>query len=86
MIRQVETRNVKITTIIRDAAFVAGFNAVKAGKAFDPDAYEHAQRQWAYERGRQFAFLFDGPLKLGRSVNLGAAVQYARALQINAIM
>ncbi len=87
MIRQVKTKNTTLPGIIRSAPFMQGFAEVKAGKPLNPDAFpEDINKQWAYERGRQFSYLFDGPLKKGRSVNLGAVVYLGQAVRTKAIM
>ncbi len=78
--RQVQTRSTGIKGIMRSAAFVRGFNEARKGVALDYDAYTETNDQWAYERGRQFGFMFDGPLKIGQSVNLGAALQFSLAI------
>jgi len=80
MIRQVKTKTTTIKGIMRSAPFVRGFNEARTGVALDYDAYADTNQQWAYERGRQFGFLFDGPLKIGQSINLGAALQFGMAL------
>jgi len=78
--RQVQTRSTGIKGIMRSAAFVRGFNEARKGVALDYDAFRDTNDQWAYERGRQFGCIFDGPLKIGQSVNLGAAVQFSLAI------
>ena len=80
MIRQVKTKTTTIKGIMRSAPFVRGFTEARKGVTLDYDAYADTNQQWAYERGRQFGFLFDGPLKIGQSVNLGAALQFSLAI------
>jgi len=79
-IRQVKTKTTTIKGIMRSAPFVRGFTEARTGVALDYDAYTDINKQWSYERGRQFGFLFDGPLKIGQSVNLGAALQLSLAI------
>jgi len=87
MIRQVQTKKTTLPGIIRSSAFKLGFYEVKDGKPLNPDAFPNdVNKQWAYERGRQFSFLFDGPLQKGRSVNLGACVFFGEAVRTKAIM
>jgi hypothetical protein len=74
MIRQVQTTNTTTTAIIRSAAFVKGFNEVKARKPLNYDAFRDANDQWNYERGRQFALLFHGAIKRGAKVSQAAAL------------
>ena len=77
---QVKTKNTSVRSIIYRAAFVKGFNEVKTGKPFD---YDYAPREpndlWAYERGRLFAFVFDGKLKSGNKVLMSAMTAFASA-------
>jgi len=62
MTRQVKTRNVSLSSVVRAPAFRQGFKDAAAGK---PPAFDHAwpadarktstDKAWAYERGRLFA-------------------------------
>ena len=79
-IRQVKTKTTTIKGIMRSAPFVRGFTEARKGVALDYDAYADTNQQWSYERGRQFGMIFDGPLKIGQSVNLGAALQLSLAI------
>jgi hypothetical protein len=78
---QVETRSIKISTIIRSAAFVRGYKEALAGKPFDY-GYNPADPSdlWAYERGRQFSLIWNGPLKHGNKVTVSAIYQYHCAM------
>lgn len=87
MIKQVQTKQSGILGIMRSAAFVTGFTEGQTGKPLRYDAYEHdINGQWGYERGRLLGLMFDGPLKVGKAVNRGAAVQLARAFQQKEIL
>ena len=79
-IRQVKTKQTTILGIMRSAPFVTGFSEGRNGQPLRYEAYDTMNKQWAYERGRQFAIIFDGPLKKGHAVNRGAAVQLAVAI------
>ena len=79
-IRQVQTTSTTILGIMRSAPFVTGFNEARTGKPLRYEAYTVTNQQWAYERGRQFGLIFDGPLKFGNTVNRGAALQFSMAL------
>jgi hypothetical protein len=79
-IRQVKTKQTTILGIMRSAPFVIGFNEGRTGQPLRYEAYDNMNQQWAYERGRQFSIIFDGPLKKGHAVNLGAAVCFAMAI------
>lgn len=80
MIKQVTTRDTGIKGIMRSAPFVRGFSEARTGLPLDYDAFPDTNQQWSYERGRQFGLIFDGPLKKGNAVNLGAAIYFAMAL------
>jgi len=87
MLKQVETKNTSILGVMRTAAFSTGFREAQAGKPIRYDAYEHdANGQWNYERGRLLGLIFTGPLKIGRAINRGAAVQLAVAFQQKIIL
>ena len=87
MIRQVPTKNTTTTAVIRSSAFVKGFGEVKAGKPLNYDAYPHdANKQWDYERGRQFALCFNGTLKIGAKVSRTAAVMLGIELHRKSIV
>jgi len=81
--KQVKTRLGSVAPIMRSAPFVRGFNDARKNKTFFPDLYANekdANAQWAYERGRQFALIYDGALKNGARLTYGA-----RAAMNNAI-
>ena len=80
MIRQVQTTHTTILGIMRSLPFVTGFNEAQAGKPLRYEAYTNMNQQWAYERGRQFGLIFDGPLKFKNTVNRGAAIQFGMAI------
>lgn len=87
MIRQVQTKPTTTTTaVIRSRAFVQGFNEVKAGKPLNYDAFLDSNDQWNYERGRQFALLFNGALKKGAKVTMSAALMLGVELHRKSII
>jgi hypothetical protein len=65
MTAQVKTKYGKAETAMRCAAFVKGFKEARAGKPLNYEAFPVTNDQWNYERGRQFALIFDGALKNG---------------------
>ncbi len=80
-IRQVQTKDTGVKGIMRSAPFVRGFTEARNGLKFDYDAFPgDINKQWAYERGRQFAYLYTGKLKSGQSVNMTAAYHFCLAL------
>lgn len=87
MIKQITTRQTGILGIMRKASFVRGFTEARKGKPLQYDAYPHdTNQQWDYERGRLFGLMFDGPLKFGKSINRGAAVQFSWAIRDKVIL
>ncbi len=71
MSSQISTRLIKISTIMRSAAFMRGFNEARKGAPMDYDAYNLAQetsKRWNYERGRQFGLVYNGAVKDGAKV------------------
>jgi hypothetical protein len=81
MQRQVPTKDTTILGIMRTAAFSTGFKEARAGKPIRYEAYDHdANGQWNYERGRMLGLIFKGPLKVGRAINRGAAIQFSIAI------
>jgi hypothetical protein len=81
MQRQVHTKQTGILGIMRTAAFSTGFKEARAGKPIRYEAYDHdANGQWNYERGRMLGLIFTGPLKVGRAINRGAALQFSIAI------
>ena len=57
---QIETTWVDADEIMTPA-FIRGFEDKRAGRPFDVDRYGRVD-QWSYERGRQFAVVWDGEL------------------------
>ena len=86
MTRQIQTKSTTTTAVIRSRAFVQGFNEVKAGKPLNYDAFLDSNDQWNYERGRQFALLFNGALKKGAKVTMSAAVMLGVELHRKSII
>ena len=74
------TKGIKISAYMRMKGFTVGVNSVRKGKAFNPDQYEERGAQWRYEVGRQFAYLYDGPIKVGNKISLHAVAAMNQAL------
>ena len=84
---QVPTRNITIGAVMRAKSFMRGFSEVQRGIALDPEAFRsNAADQWRYERGRQFACLYTGPLKQGRDLLYEATYAYHLASRSRAII
>jgi len=87
MQRQVPTKDTTILGIMRSGPFVKGFSEARAGNPIRYDAYiNNANSQWNYERGRLFGLIFSGPLKVGRAINRGAAIQFSLAIHQKIIL
>lgn len=81
---QVKTRLVSLESIIKDPYFKKGFNDVKRGKPFEADLEvvgtkrkSAIERMWNYERGRHFAYFFDGKLVENYKVSFEARAAWA---------
>lgn len=89
-------RTVKLSTILRSAAFRDGYEAASKGIPFDPDAYKgktyHGfSAPYLYEEGRYFAAHCKAelgryiPLKYGRTVSRDAMIEYRNAMLSGAV-
>ena len=75
-----QTYGVTFRSILNAAAFRRGFEEARRGLPIDPDAYPFGREVWLYERGRQFAFCFDGPaVKQGKHIRLDALKAFVQA-------
>jgi hypothetical protein len=78
--RQIRTEDVTCQSIMRTKHFVRGFKEVKAGKPFDYDfCPDNSTDLWAYERGRLFALVYDGPVKSGNRLLQSAVNAFGEA-------
>lgn len=89
-------RTVKLSTILRAAAFRDGYEAAAKGIPFDPDAYKgetyHGfSAPHLYEEGRYFAAHCKAeigrciPLKYGRTISSDALIEYRNAMLSGAV-
>lgn len=53
-------------------AFAQGFNDARGKKPYKYDVFNSPREINAYERGRQFAMNYIGPLKTGRKISITA--------------
>lgn len=60
-----QTVVVTLRSIMASAAFRRGYEDAHKRKPWIGDSYLHGD-SWAYERGRQLAMIYHGPLKVGR--------------------
>lgn len=84
---QIKTKLITVGAVMRAKSFLRGFSEVQRGIALDPEAFRsNASDQWKYERGRQFACLYTGPLKQGRTLLYEATYAYHLAHRSRAII
>jgi len=84
---QVKTKLTTVGAVMRAKSFLRGFSEVQRGIALYPEAFRsNASDQWKYERGRQFACLYTGPLKQGRNLVYEATYAYHLANRSRAII
>lgn len=80
-IKQVKTVNRTIGSVLRAKAFREGYEEALNGLPMDPNKYSgHANDCWQYERGRQFAFIFNGRLKSGNRLSYQAIHVFGNAV------
>jgi hypothetical protein len=86
---QLRTVNVKLESVMRAAAFVKGFKEGQARKPINYDSFietRDTNKQWQYERGRQFGLIFDGALKDGARITWAAKAAYREAVWTRAVI
>jgi hypothetical protein len=74
-----KTRSITLKSIIRSAAFVKGYEEARKGLPPCGEAFPLSD-VWNYERGRQFAFCYDGRLKEGNRVRMDALYALSHAM------
>jgi hypothetical protein len=79
------TRHVTLRSIITAAAFRIGYEEAKKGLPLDADFADY-KMVWHYERGRQFAFYYDGRLKDGNRVRWDAIHALAEAINAGHVL
>ena len=80
-----KTRTVTLRSIISCAAFRKGYEEAKKGLPLAADGFRYNQ-VWQYERGRQFAFCYDGRLKDGNRVRMDALCALNRAMNAGHVL
>ncbi len=71
-----------IKSVLWTAAFRKGYDDVHNGVPYDYDVYNDTGPnglRWSYERGRQFALIYNGKLKYGKEVSHDAIYKFAVA-------
>lgn len=79
--KQVPTKAGKPESAMRSAPFVRGFKEARAGKPLNYEAFPYTGDQWQYERGRQFALMYNGALKDGARLTYDARRAFHNALR-----
>lgn len=81
------TVSVQITLreLVGSSQFGRGYREAKAGKPFN-DSGIRGDMVWHYERGRQFACIYDGPIKDGRRVLLPALYAVSEAFRSGSLI
>jgi hypothetical protein len=80
-----KTRQVTLRSIIGCAAFRKGYEEAKKGAPLASDGFSY-QEVWNYERGRQFAFCYDGRLKDGRRIRMDALYALSGAMNAGHVL
>lgn len=79
------TEQVTLKSIIGSLAFGKGFRDAREGRPLASDEFK-LKDVWHYERGRQFAFCYDGRLKEGRRLRLDALFAFKHAMRVGHII
>ena len=80
---QLKTVTVKLESTMRAASFVKGFKEAQAGKPINYESFPasfETNKQWQYERGRQFGLIYSGALKKGSKITWEAWRAYREAV------
>ena len=80
-----KTRRVTLRSIITNAAFRKGYEEAKKGLPLAADGFDY-KSVWQYERGRQFAFCYDGRLKEGHRVRMDALYALGGAMNAGHVL
>ena len=80
-----KTRTVTLRSIISCAAFRKGYEEAKKGVPLAADGFDY-KTVWQYERGRQFAFCYDGRLKDGNRVRMDALYALSGAMNAGHVL
>ena len=85
--KQVRTVKKGLTFVLRAKSFREGYEEALRGLPLDPDRYGgRGDDCWQYERGRQFAFWFQGKLKNGNRLSRIALYELNRAVAAKAVI
>ena len=71
---------VTLKSVMHTAQFNRGYKEALAGKPMDYNAFECQNDQFAYERGRHFAALFQGAIKNNKKIRYEALAKFNEAV------
>ena len=77
---------VTLKSVMHTAPFNRGFKEALAGKPMDYNAYDYQNDQFAYERGRHFAALYQGTIKNNKKIRYEALDKFNEAVYKNYII
>ena len=80
------TSNTTIRSVVASKAFNDGVRDIRKGKTINYDYSQDINKQWNYERGRQFALAYDGDVKEGRHINYKAILAAVNLFMHRAIL
>ena len=80
-----KTHSVTLRSIITSSAFRKGYEEAKKGLPLAADGFGYNQ-VWQYERGRQFAFCYNGRLKEGNRVRMDALYALGGAMNAGHVL
>ena len=77
---------VSLSKVLGSRPFGRGFADYRAGRPFRDDLFYRLNDQWAYERGRMFAALYQGSLRSNRRLAWDAIQAAREALHNGALI
>ena len=77
---------VPLSKVLSSRPFGRGFSDYRAGRPFRDDLFYRLNDQWAYERGRMFAALYQGDLRIRRRIAWDAIQAAREALHQGALI
>jgi len=79
------TRRITSRSIMKTAAFKKGYEEAKKGLPLNSDGFV-GKDAWHYERGRLFAFCYNGKIKEGRRLRMDALFAFQQAYYEDSII
>lgn len=79
--KQIETHETQLVDVLKNKHFQYGYQMKRNNEPINVDKFRHdINAQWNYERGRQFACLYNGRLIQGRGLAKKAINAFAWAI------